>query len=151
MSKKHQLNIPWIHFHVREALDELRELEALLEYLETGKKPKGMLRTDVDRFCKEGKPDKAAIEIHLAASLAHAYHHLNFGWNSRRCVDTRRATDAFSKNENFPRPSEAAGCTFDRFWSKRCLKCLAKKAGKWFKGDKNEAKDSKESTDEVEK
>lgn len=151
MSKKHQLNIPWIHFHVREALDELRELEALLEYLETGQKPKGMLRTDVDRFCKKGKPDESAIEIHFAASLAHAYHHLNFGWNSRRCVDTRRATDAFSKNANFPRPSEAAGCTFDRFWSKRCLKCLAKKAGKGDKRDKNEAKDSKESTDEVEK
>lgn len=151
MSKKHQLNIPWIHFHIREALDELRELEALLEYLETGKKPKGMLRTDVDRFCKKGKPDESAIEIHLAASLAHAYHHLNFGWNSRRCENTRRATDAFSKNANFPRPSEAAGCTFDRFWSKRCLKCLAKKAGKWFKRDKNEAKDSKEGTDEVEK
>lgn len=151
MSKKHQLNIPWIHFHVREALDELRELEALLEYLETGQKPKGMLRTDVDRFCKKGKPNESSIEIHLAASLAHAYHHLNFGWNSRRCVDTRRATDAFSKNANFPRPSDASGCTFDRFWSKRCLKCLAKNVVKGDKRDKNEAKDSKESTDEVEK
>lgn len=151
MSKKHQLNIPWIHFHVREALFELRELKELLEYLETGQKPKGMLRTDVDRFCKNGKPDESAIEIHLANSLAHAYHHLNFGWNSRRCVDTRRATDAFSKNENFPRPSEASGCTFDRFWSKRCLKCLAKKVVKGDKRDKNEAKGSKESTDEVEK
>lgn len=125
MSKKHQLNIPWIHFHVREAFYELRELEALLEYLETGKKHKGMFRPDVERFRNAGKQDEAAIEIHLAASLAHAYHHMNFGWNTRRCETTAKADANFSKNENFPRPSEAAGWTFDRFWSKRCLKCLA--------------------------
>lgn len=124
MPKQHPLNIEWIHFHIREALGELRFLEALLEYLETGKKGEWLSPVDDDRFCKEGKPDEAAIEIHLAASLAHVYHHMNFGWNSRRCTDTRRATDRFSNNENFPRPSEA-GWTFDSFWSKRCLKCLS--------------------------
>ena len=119
------MNIPWIRFHVREALGELLGLEALLECLETGKKKKWFFRPDVDRFFKDGKPDDVALEIHLCSSLAHAYHHMNFGWNSRRSQDTRRADDRFSENENFPRPSEA-GWTFNRFWSKRCLKCLAK-------------------------
>ncbi len=40
MSKKQQVDIPWIYFHIREALGELPNLEALLEYLETGKKVK---------------------------------------------------------------------------------------------------------------
>ena len=126
VSKKHQLNIPWIHFHIREALGELRGLEALLEYLETGKKNERLFSIDADRFCKEGKPDKAAIEIHLAASLAHAYHHMNFAWNTRRDeTGGHHGKGHFSKNENFPRPSEA-GWTFNRYWSKSCLKCLAK-------------------------
>lgn len=123
MSKQHQLNIPWIHFHIREALGELRELEALLEYLDTGKKDEWLSPVDADRFCNGEKPDDSSLEIHLCCSLAHAYHHMNFGWNTRRCESTRKADDQFSKNENFPRPSEA-GWDFYKFWSRRCLRCL---------------------------
>lgn len=124
---KHPLNISWIHFHIREALEELRGLEALLEYLETGTTAEmpPWLTEDRIRLCRDkGKSYDSFVETRLCASLAHAYHHMNFGWNSRRCEDTRRATDQFSKNENFPRPSEA-GWDFCRYWSKRCLKCLA--------------------------
>lgn len=125
MSKQHPMNIEWIHFHIREALSELRELEALLEYLETGKKTEWLSLCDDDRFCCGGKRDDEAVEIHLCASLAHAYHHINFGWNTRRCESTRKADDQFSRNENFPRPSEA-GWDFYRYWSKRCQRCLAR-------------------------
>ena len=121
---KHPLNISWIHFHIREALWELRGLEALLEYLETGTQSEWLRESDVGLCCDKGKPSYSSIEIHLGSSLAHAYHHMNFGWNSRRCENTRRADNQFSKNENFPRPSEA-GWLFDRYWSKKCLKCLA--------------------------
>ena len=124
---KHPLNIPWIHFHIREALGVLRELEAWLEYLETGKQtemPPWMTEDKIRFCCENGSARDSFIEIHLNASLAHAYHHMNFGWNSRRSSDTRLATDQFSRNENFPRPSES-GWDFHRFWSKRCLQCLA--------------------------
>lgn len=97
MPGKQPLNIEWIHFHIREALGELRELEALLEYLETGKKGEWLSTVDDERFYNDGKTDDSALEIHLCASLAHAYHHMNFGWNSRRCKSTRKADDRFSK------------------------------------------------------
>lgn len=135
------MNIPWIHFHIREALGELRNLEALLECLETCKKGEWLSPVDDDRFCSGGKRDDGAIEIHLAASLAHAYHHMNFGWNTRRDQDgEHHGKGHFSKNENFPRPSEV-GSTFDRFWAKRCLKCMAgapriQKISRWSNDEK---------------
>ena len=48
---------------------------------------------------------------------------MNFAWNGRNKT-MAEADDQFSKNENFPRPSEA-GWDFYRYWSKKCQKCLA--------------------------
>ena len=144
MSKQHPLNVPWLHFHIREALGELRGLEALLEFLDTGKKPKWLNKFDIDLCCDKGKPRDSFMEIHLCSSLAHAYHHMNFGWNTRRCESTRKADRQFSKNENFPRPSEA-GWTFDRYWSERCLKCL--KSGQMNRSRPKEAGETGETND----
>ena len=69
-----------------------------------------------------GRARNGCDEGRLCAGLAHAYHHLNFAWNGRK--KTMAEADAqFSLNENFPRPSESGFC-FNRYWSKRCLKCL---------------------------
>jgi hypothetical protein len=143
---KRSLNISWIRFHIREALGELRGLEALLEYLETGARSEWLNESDVHLLCKGERPSDSSIEGHLCASLAHAYHHMNFGWNSRRCDNTLCADDQFSKNENFPRPSEA-GWDFYRYWSKKCQKCLAggkrRKETKHLSSDKSSAKRGK--------
>lgn len=59
-------------------------------------------------------------ESALAASLEHAYHHLNFAWNAR--FKTMGEADAqFSRNEKFPRPNKTFGW-FAKFWPKSIMR-----------------------------
>lgn len=114
--KEHGVNLRLLRFHINEARGELESMlneirYALGEKLEDGEK-EFILRDG----CDEGR---------LCAGLAHAYHHLNFAWNGRKKT-MAEADSQFSLNENFPHPSESGFC-FDRYWSKRCLKCLARK------------------------
>ena len=94
------MDICWstVLFNVREAKQELDGLVQDLELAESGKEP--LLELN------EGR---------LAASLSHAYHHLNTAWRARG-RDMPRADRTFAANEKWPR-----GWHFDRYCPKRCL------------------------------
>ncbi len=94
------LNLDLLEFHVREAAWELGMLMESIEYAKTGRMPKGARCTEPFRW--------PLTEGALAASLEHAYHHLNFAWNGR--LKTMQEADAqFGRNEKFPRPHGAVG------------------------------------------
>ena len=108
---KKSLNMDLLEFHIREAAWELGMLMESIEYAEAGRMPKGTQ-------CKE--PFRWPLtEGALAASLEHAYHHLNFAWNGR--FKTMQEADAqFSRNEKFPRPFGPIKW-FAKFWPKSLL------------------------------
>ena len=108
---KKSLNLDLLEFHVREAAQELD------------------LRMDSIQYAKDGTRREGAVgdeplywplqESALAASLEHAYHHLNFAWNGR--FKTMRDADAqFGRNEKFPRPRNAVGW-FAKFWPRALM------------------------------
>lgn len=101
---KKTLNLDLLRFHVTEAKQELESL--LLEIrLAQGEKPAegGAAFRGPGEF-REGR---------LAASLGHAYHHLNFAWNGRNKT-MAEADSQFSRNEKFPRH-------FVRYWPRTAL------------------------------
>jgi len=60
---------------------------------------------------RDGKRAKRAMtEGQLAAEFEHAYHHLNFAWNTR-CMSYEEAEADFDGNEKWP-------TEFERFASK---------------------------------
>lgn len=99
-----KLNLDLLRFHVTEAKQELEFL--LLEIrLAQGEKPaEGGAAFCEPREFREGR---------LAASLGHAYHHLNFAWNGRNKT-MAEADSQFSRNEKFPRH-------FVRYWPRTAL------------------------------
>jgi len=58
---------------------------------------------------RDGKRAKRAItEGQLAAEIGHAYHHLNFAWNTRR-MSVEEAEAGFDRNEKWPVEFERFG------------------------------------------
>ena len=111
---KKSLNLDLLEFHVREAAQELDLLLDAIQYAQDGMRREGTVRLGDEPLywpLREGA---------LAASLEHAYHHLNFAWNGR--FKTMREADAqFDRNEKFPYPHGAVGW-FAKFWSKSLIR-----------------------------
>jgi hypothetical protein len=109
---KKLLNLDLLEFHVREAAQELDLLLDAIQYAKDGTRRKGTVGDEPLYWPLE--------EGALAASLEHAYHHLNFAWNGR--FKTMQEADAqFGRNEKFPRPRDRCGC-FAKFWPKSLLR-----------------------------
>jgi hypothetical protein len=75
------MNLPWVHFHLKEAADELHKIIRQIE---------------------DGAIGKDEFEI----AVTHAYHHLNTAWNSRFITDdkARNHTDwDYNEWRQFPR------------------------------------------------
>ena len=105
---KKSLNLNLLEFHVREAAQELDLLLDAIQYAQNGTRREGAVGDEPLYWPLQ--------EETLAASLEHAYHHLNFAWNGR--FKTMREADAqFDRNEKFPRPREKCGW-FAKFWPK---------------------------------
>ena len=102
------VNLDLVEFHVREAAQELDRLLDAIQYAK-------------DEAQQKSSVGKAPLYYPLregtfAASLEHAYHHLNFAWNAR--FKTMYEADAqFSRTEKFPRPKKPFDW-FERFWPK---------------------------------
>ena len=109
---KKSLNLDLLEFHVREAAQELDLLLDAIQYAKDGTRRKGAVGDEPLRWpWQEGA---------LAASLEHAYHHLNFAWNGR--FKTMQEADAqFDWNEKFPRPHGAVGW-FAKFWPRSLIR-----------------------------
>ena len=72
---KKSLNLDLLEFHVREAAQELGLLLDAIQYATNGTRREGAVGDEPLYWpLREGA---------LAASLEHAYHHLNFAWNAR--------------------------------------------------------------------
>ena len=77
------LNLDLLEFHVREATQELDLLQDAIQYAKDGTRREGDVGDEPLRWpLREGA---------LAASLEHAYHHLNFAWNGRFSIETRNS------------------------------------------------------------
>jgi len=116
---KKSLNLDLLEFHVREAAQELDLLLDAIQYAKERTRRKGAVGDEPLHWpFQEGA---------LAASLEHAYHHLNFAWNGR--FKTMREADAqFGRNEKFPRPCGAVGW-FVKFWPKTLIRKSKRKSG----------------------
>lgn len=101
---KRQLNYELLQFHIREASAELDDLLQMIEF--SMKLPPGVSEGRMNR-----RKERKLEEGWLKASLEHAYHHINFAWNTRM-MDFKRADAQFVRHEKFPR-------AFDRFWPKK--------------------------------
>ena len=106
---KKSLNLDLLEFHIREAAQELDLLMDAIQPAKDGTRREGAVGDEpLYRLLQEGA---------LAASLEHAYHHLNFAWNGR--FKTMQEADAqFDRNEKFPRPSGTIKW-FAKFWKTR--------------------------------
>ena len=105
---KKSLNLDLLEFHVREAAQELDLLLDAIQYAQDGTRREVAIGDKPLLWPME--------EGMLAASLEHAYHHLNFAWNGR--FKTMQEADAqFDRNEKFPRPCDFGGW-FAKFWPK---------------------------------
>ena len=110
---KKSLNLDLLEFHVREAAQELDLLLDAILYAKDGMRREGAVGDEPLHW--------PLREEALAASLEHAYHHLNFAWNGR--FKTKREADAqFDRNEKFPRSRDRCGW-FAKFWPKSLLHC----------------------------
>ena len=109
---KKRLNLDLLEFHICEAAQELNLLLDAVQYARDGTRREGAAGDEPLRWpLREGA---------LAASLEHAYHHLNFAWNGR--FKTMQEADAqFDWNEKFPRPHGAVGW-FAKFWPRSLIR-----------------------------
>ena len=106
------MNLDLLEFHVREAAQELDLLLDAIQYAKDGTRREGAVGDEPLHWPLQ--------EEALAASLEHAYHHLNFAWNGR--FKTMREADAqFDRNEKFPRPRDKCGW-FAKFWPKSLIR-----------------------------
>ena len=116
---KRSLNLDLLEFHVREATQELDLLQDAIQYAKDGTRREGDVGDEPLRWpLREGA---------LAASLEHAYHHLNFAWNGR-FKTMREADTQFDRNEKFPRPRDSVGW-FAKFWPKTLIRKSKRKSG----------------------
>ena len=109
---KRSLNLDLLEFHVREATQELYLLQDAIQYAKDGTRREGAVGDEPLHWpLREGA---------IAASIEHAYHHLNFAWNGR--FKTMQEADAqFNRNEKFPRPHGAVGW-FAKFWPRSLIR-----------------------------
>ena len=116
---KKRLNLDLLEFHICEAAQELDLLLDAIQYAQNGTRREGAVGDEPLYWPLQ--------EETLAASLEHAYHHLNFAWNGR--FKTMREADAqFDWNEKFPRPHGAVGW-FAKFWPRSLIrKCQRKRS-----------------------
>ena len=106
------LNLDLLEFHVREATQELDLLQVAIQYAKDGTRREGDVGDEPLRWpLREGA---------LAASLEHAYHHMNFAWNVRNKT-TKEADRNFDRDEKFPRPTGRFD-SFARFWPKSLIR-----------------------------
>ena len=105
------LNLDLLEFHVREAAQELDLLLDAIQHAQDGTRREGAVGDEPLYWPLE--------EGTLAASLEHAYHHLNFAWNGR-FTPMQEADAHFDRNEKFPCPHDA-GDWFAKFWPKSLL------------------------------
>ncbi len=106
------LNLDLLEFHVREAAQELDLLLDAIQYAKDGTRREGAVGDEPLHW--------PLREEALAASLEHAYHHLNFAWNGR--FKTMQEADAqFGRNEKYPYPHGAVGW-FTKFWSRSLIR-----------------------------
>ena len=109
---KRSLNLDLLEFHVREATQELYLLQDAIQYAKDGTRREGAVG--------DGPLHWPLREGAIAASIEHAYHHLNFAWNGR--FKTMQEADAqFNRNEKFPRPHGAVGW-FAKFWPRSLIR-----------------------------
>ncbi|MBR6587547.1 MAG: hypothetical protein IKK82_09010 [Kiritimatiellae bacterium] len=109
---KRSLNLDLLEFHVREATQELYLLQDAIQYAKDGTRREGAVG--------DGPVHWPLREGAIAASIEHAYHHLNFAWNGR--FKTMQEADAqFNRNEKFPRPHGAVGW-FAKFWPRSLIR-----------------------------
>ena len=101
---KRHLNYELLQFHIREASEELDDLLRRIEF--SMKLPPGVSEGRMNRR-KERKLEEGCLKV----SLEHAYHHLNFAWNTRT-MEPEQADAQFVRHEKFPR-------AFDRYWPKK--------------------------------
>lgn len=101
---KKQLNYEWLWFHIREASAELDDLLQMIEF--SMKLPSGVSEGRLNR-----RKGRKLEEGWLKASLEHAYHHINFAWNTRT-MEPEQADAQFVRHEKFPR-------AFVRFWPRQ--------------------------------
>ena len=113
------LNLDLLEFHVREAAQELDLLLDAVQYARDGMQREGTVGDEPLRW--------PLREEALAASLEHAYHHLNFAWNGR-FKTMREADTQFDRNEKFPYPHGAVGW-FAKFWPKTLIRKRQRKSG----------------------
>ena len=109
---KRSLNLDLLEFHVREATQELYLLQDAIQYAKDGTRREGAVGDEPLHWpLREGA---------IAASIEHAYHHLNFAWNGR--FKTMQEADAqFNRNEKCPRPHGAVGW-FAKFWPRSLIR-----------------------------
>lgn len=113
---KKSLNLELLEFHIREAAWELDSLLSRIQFMLGRQNKAGELQVDTRGPLNDGG---------LEASLAHAYHHMNFAWNVRNKT-TKEADRHFDRDEKFPRPSGQFD-SFARFWPKSLIrKCKRK-------------------------
>jgi hypothetical protein len=109
---KRSLNLDLLEFHVREATQELYLLQDAIQYAKDGTRREGAVG--------DGPLHWPLREGAFAASIEHAYLHLNFAWNGR--FKTMQEADAqFNRNEKFPRPHGAVGW-FAKFWPRSLIR-----------------------------
>ena len=101
---KKRLNYEWLRFHIREASAELDDLLQMIEF--SMKLPPGVSEGRLNR-----RKQRMLEEGWLKASLEHAYHHINFAWNTRT-MEPEQADARFVRHEKFPR-------AFVRFWPRQ--------------------------------
>ena len=114
---KKSLNLDLLEFHVREAAQELDLLLDAIQCAQDGTRREGAIGDEPLHW-----PLRENV---LAASLEHAYHHLNFAWNGR-FKTMQEANAQFDRNEKFPRPRDA-GDWFAKFWPKSLLRGWGRK------------------------
>ena len=108
---KNKLNYELLEFHIREAAGELDSLLSRIQFMLGRPNKAGELQVDTRGPLNDGG---------LEASLAHAYHHMNFAWNVRNKT-TKEADRHFDRDEKFPRPTGRFD-SFARFWPKSLMR-----------------------------
>ena len=98
------LNYDLLQFHIREASEELDDLLRRIEF-------SMKLPPDVSEGRMNRRRERKLEEGWLKASLEHAYHHINFAWNTRT-MESEQADAHFVRHEKFPR-------AFVRFWPRQ--------------------------------
>ena len=110
------MTLTWkpISLNLREALGELNDLNCYLHFLVFGDVPDGYGENE-RKWLEKLEANLPFSEMSLHVSLDHAYHHINFAWNTRRTPEERawHATNAFDRWSRFPKTRDFADLRTD--------------------------------------